>query len=243
MTQKVLAIADSHLSPIHQDLNTWYNLAKYVIRTKPDTIIHLGDVADFDSLCWLKKQRGSFTTEQEIECVERHLDAFEDVLQEYRNKCRQQKVAMYRPQKILCLGNHDVREGFTGVDEIFTERNWDVFDYGVAVNIGGVYFSHCMAKGLSQNACSTAEEILENWHGNIVVGHGHKCDYAETYSLDNNKILKAIKCPVFSNRKGLGLWAGQSRVKWSTGITEIEIDPAEGIETFVWRPMSCLTEI
>lgn len=242
MYKKVLVIADTHLSPFHQDLDTWRMLAKYAIKTKPDIIVHLGDVADMDSLCWLKNQRGPYTTDEELDCVARHLDAFEDILQQDRNRCRRQHITMYRPTKILCLGNHDVRNGFTGIDDIFTDRNWDVFDYGVAVNIDNVYFSHCMAKGLTSNACGTSDEILENWHGNIVCGHGHKCDYAETYSLSDHAILKAIKCPVFSNRCGLGLWAGQSRMKWSTGFTEIEIRDGE-IYSFVWRSMECLNEI
>lgn len=239
---KYLVIADSHISPTSPDIESWHNLGEYVVKTRPDIIIHLGDVADMDSLSWLKNSRGPYSTEEEMECVSAHLFAFEDVLLKDRQRSRQMKKRIYRPQKILCLGNHDVRNGFTGIDDLFTGCDWDVFGYLTPVSFEGdeIFFSHCMLKGTSSQACTTAAEIIENWHGNIVVGHSHLCDYAESYNLAIDKQVKAIKCPCFSNSRRLGEWATQSRMKWSTGFTEIETDG--GDITFCWRPMSCLVK-
>lgn len=231
---KILVIADSHISPSAPDLEDWENLGHYVVKTKPDCIVHLGDVADMDSLAWRKDARGVYTTEQELENVKQHLQAFENVIKIYQDKCRRQKEKIYRPKKFLCLGNHDIRNGYGGIDELFSNAGWSVTDYLEPLHLGDLTFCHTMMKGLSETPCITAEELLANWHGNIVVGHSHKLDYAESYAICSGERIRALKCPVF-NHVTPG-WGVQNQLKWATGFTEITTKPFQ----FVWRDMSCL---
>lgn len=234
---KILVISDSHISPSVPNVEDWEALGHYVVKTKPDCIVHLGDVADMDSLAWRKDARGLYTTEQELSNVKQHLKAFEDVLRAYQDKCRRQKEKIYKPKKYLCLGNHDIRNGYTGIEDLFTSCGWSVSDYLEPITIDGVSFCHCMMKGLSELPCVTAEELLANWHGNVVVGHSHKLDYAESYSLAIADRIRALKCPIFNSTTPA--WAVQTHYKWAQGFTEISTKPFQ----FVWRDISCLQKI
>ena len=232
----ILVISDTHIDPAHPFPELWKMLGEYCVRTKPEYIVHLGDVADLNSRAWLKAARGLYTSEQEIDSVREHLEAFSQVLLDYNKMRRTMKKALYRPKKILCLGNHDIRQDSTDIADLFTDYGWDVYDYLQPVQIEGVSFAHCMSKGLSGYMCTTAQELLENWHSNIVVGHGHHRDFAESYSLAINEQIVALKSPVFNLNEPE--WAGQSCNKWSRGFTEIDTNPFR----FVWRDLSCLLE-
>lgn len=234
-----LVISDSHIDPSCPNVNEWKQLGEYCVSHQPDYIIHLGDVANLNSLAWLKAARGELTTEQELAVVSEHLEAFENVIKAYNNKRRRDKKKLYRPKKVLTLGNHDVRNGNTGIEELFDSHRWDVHDYLDWVRIEDITFCHCMHKGLSDNVCTTAQELLENWHGSIVVGHGHCQDFATSYSVADDKPLIALKSPVF-NSYDTG-WAVQTRDKWSRGFTWIDNSKGQPFE-FTWKDMSCLSE-
>ena len=231
---KILVIGDSHINPAIPNVTDWQRLGEYVIKTKPDAIVHLGDVADFASLAWYKAQRGEFTTEQEMEQVSLHIKAFEDVIKAEQDRNRRDHKTIYRPEKFLCLGNHDVRQGFTGIQDLFESLDWIVADYLQPVVLDGVAFCHCMMRGLTDTPCTTAEELLQQWHGTIVVGHGHLRDYSESFSIGTQQTIRALHCPMF-NSDDIG-WALQIRNKWSRGFTEINTQPFQ----FIWRDMSCL---
>lgn len=231
---RILVIADSHITPTAPNVDEWKALGEYVVKHKPEFIVHLGDVADLDSLAWMKNARGLYSTDEEMEVVRQHLFAFEEVLLAERQKNRHDKKAIYRPKKILCLGNHDVRQGFTGIEDLFTDLGWDVAPYLEPVEVDGVNFCHCMMRGITDSPCTTSAELLQNWHGNIVVGHGHRRDYAEDFCLASGELIHALKCPVFNGDDSR--WAVQARNKWARGFTEINTNPF----TFIWRDISCL---
>lgn len=232
---KYVVISDSHISPTCPNVRDWRKLGEYCVKHRIDYIIHLGDVADLDSLAWLKASRGNYTTEEELATVAKHLNAFEEVIQDEQAKNRRQHMTIYRPKKVLCLGNHDVRNGYTGIQDLFVSKDWIVKGYLEQCNINGMNFAHCMMKGLSDVPCTTAQELLENWHSTCIVGHSHIRDYAESFSLELNDKIYAIKCPVFNNND-TG-WAVQTRQKWSRGFTEID---DTDYFSFVWRPIECL---
>lgn len=233
---KILVIADTHISPSNVEVNKelWSRLGEYCVRTRPDYIVHLGDVGDFNSQAWLKAVRGMHTLEEELESVSECLTAFEQELTDFNRHQRIMKKKLYRPSKILTLGNHDIRNGITNVQEMFEDYNWYVEDHLRPVIVEDITFCHSMCKGLSDNPCTTAQELIENWHSNIVVGHGHHKDFFESYSMSLGSKITALKSPVFGLDNSE--WAIQIQNKWSTGFTEITTDPF----SFVWRNLECL---
>lgn len=235
---KILVIGDSHINPdnVDESCDNFHKLALYCCKTKPDAIVHLGDVADLKSLSWLIKDRGVYTTEEELEAVKTCLFTFEQTLAGYNNYLREIHKKLYRPQKYLTLGNHDTRNGYTGISDLFETYQWTVADYLQPVTLDDVTFCHLMYKGLSSNPCLTAEELLANWHSNIIVGHGHHRDFSESYSFVNCKQITALKSPCFMSEPSD--WALQTCNKWSLGFTEVDTNPF----SFTWRTMKCLSD-
>lgn len=234
-----LVIADSHINPSNaaEAVELWYRLGKYCTKVKPSIIVHLGDVADLSSQAWKVSARGDYSLEEEAQFVELVLGAFEAAIEEYNNSQRKKKKKLYKPSKYLTLGNHDIRNGVTVIEDIFTGHGWNVVDYQQPLNLKGITFCHCMAKGLSDQMCVTAQELVENWGNDIVVGHGHHKDFFESYSLAAHKKITALKCPCFT--LGDYDWATQTQLKWSRGFTEIKLEPFETF-SFVWRNLGCL---
>lgn len=226
---KVVVISDTHLTPYAQDLDTWTRFAKWCTKNRPQYIVHLGDVADFQSCVWLKKDRGDYDTTEEISNVRNHLKAFEEVLDKYNEGRRAGHRKMYQPIKILCIGNHDKRsvESEQAIRDIF--KGWNVYDYQSPVVIDNILFCHNTFKD-----SMSAKELIEAFHCSCVVGHSHIREYAESYNPVSCEKLHAIKCPMFSNNELE--WAGLANETWSRGFTVIETDPFE----FTWKEMTCL---
>ena len=234
---KFLVLADSHINPSCPNVEEWEGLGKFVLDYKPDCIVHLGDLADLQSQARYTSQRGLYTLGEEMECVAEHVHAFEDVLLKDRIQSRAMKKKQYKPRKVFCLGNHDVRNNITDIEEFMTDCGWEVHDYLEPVTIEGITFAHCMMKELSEQPCTTAEELLQNWHSDVVVGHSHVQDYAESYNIGTDKRIHAIKCPSF-NSYDTG-WAVQTRNKWARGFLLLKTNPFE----FMWKDITCLQKI
>lgn len=234
----ILVISDTHINPSQKTPEElWYRLGKYCTITQPSVIIHLGDVADLSSQAWKVAARGPYSLEEESKKVIEVLDCFEEAIAEYNREQRRKKKKTYKPVKYLTLGNHDIRNGVTVIEDIFSDRGWNVIDYLQPLTIYGVTFCHSMHKGLSDLMCTTAQELLENWHGDIVVGHGHHKDFFESYSVGQHRKVTALKSPVFTVEDYD--WANQTQDKWSRGFTEIDIKPFDTF-SFVWRDLACL---
>lgn len=236
---KVLVISDTHINPrnVKESEELWQKLAVYCAETKPEVIVHLGDVGDFDSQSWLIKNRGIYSLQEEIAAVNSCLKAFENTITAFNNYQRKCHHTLYRPEKVLTLGNHDVRNNITDVSDLFEGYGWTVVEYLEPVQVGDISFVHSASKGLSDNMCTTAQELVENWHGSLVVGHGHHKDYFESFSLPLNRVVFGMRCPAFMYQASN--WAKQTRKKWSLGFTEIDT----ATSSFVWKDISCLYQI
>jgi predicted phosphodiesterase len=229
-----VVISDSHIAPDRPCDRYWSKLGEYVVKNKPKYIVHLGDVACLDSLAHFTSLRGDYSTDEELACVAKHLRAFEDKIRREQKKNRTDKKKIYRPIKILCLGNHDIRKDCTEIERIFKEWGWIVVPYLEPINIDGITFCHCMPRRNSDQMCTTAEELLQTWHSNIVVGHSHVQDYAESYNVGTGKAIRAIKCPCFTSFPPQ--YTGFGYLTWPLGWLEISLNPFE----FTWRNIECL---
>lgn len=235
----LLVIADTHINPdnMAESIELWYRLGRYCTKVKPKTIVHLGDVADLSSQAWRVAARGKYSLEEECKTVSIVLAAFEKAIEDYNICQRRKKKKQYHPSKFLTLGNHDIRNGVTNIEDIFTDAGWVVVDYLHPLKLYNITLCHSMAKGLSDQMCTTAQELIENWGSDIVVGHGHHKDFYESYSMAVNRKITALKCPCFTVSDYD--WAAQTQYKWSRGFTEIKYKPYDTF-SFVWRDLSCL---
>lgn len=235
----ILVVSDSHINPdnLTESVDLWYRLGKYCVKTKPEIVVHLGDVADLSSQAWKVSARGKYSLEEEVKAVHTVLDAFEEAINEYNRKQHKKKKKQYKPSKYLTLGNHDIRGGVTVIEELFETYDWNVVEYLEPLHLKGITFCHCMCKGTSDIMCTTAQELLENWGADIVVGHGHHKDFSTSYSMAIHRPITALKCPAFTF--GDYAWAVQTQYKWNRGFTEIE-PGIFGNLNFVWKDLECL---
>ena len=228
---KYLIISDTHISPFKPQLKEWSNLARYIVKHKPDFIIHLGDVAELDSQARYVKDKGVFTLEEELNAVKEHLNILSTELKNLQDKQKAQKIKVYRPRLILCLGNHDVRKDTDYIKSIFELYGWEVYDEHFVNE--DIAFAHYLTKGLSEFACVTPQELLENNHCSCVVGHSHIKGYAESYNPVTGKKIFAIKCPIFTNYKHPE-YSQKHQDKYSRGFTILDTDKGE----FQWKTMN-----
>lgn len=234
----VLVISDTHINPDDSTSEElWRQLGRYCVETKPDYIVHLGDTGDYNSQAWLKSARGPYTLEQELDSVKRCIIAFQREIVNFNVSQRRSKHKQYKPKRVLTLGNHDTRNDIAAVQELFEHYGWSVYNYLEPFQLDGVSFVHAMHKGLSEIMCTTAQELIENWHGNIVVGHGHHKDFHESFSLATNETITALRSPVFTLEEPK--WCVQTSKKWSRGFTELTTKPF----TFVWRELDELKTV
>ena len=228
---KVVVISDTHLTPGTSEETLWKSFARWCTKHRPQYIIHLGDVADFTSCVWLKRERGTHTTSEEVRNVSKHLEAFEKVLDDYNKGRRAGHRKMYKPMKLLCIGNHDRRseESEQAMKDLFSSKGWEICEYQEPVMIEGILFCHNTYKD-----SRSAKELLETYHCSCVIGHSHTREYAESYNPVYDERIYAIKCPMFTQNELE--WGKLANESWSRGFTVIETEPF----SFTWKELTCL---
>ena len=127
----VLVIGDTHDSPhIPQDRFKW--IARYIKKSKPDYIIHIGDFGSFDSLYFFQandtqqgKLKDAFMID--INSMRVALDILNDAVAEIPHH--------------ICLGNHELRvhkfeEKIPEIQGMMKKELYNSFyDYSYSVNI------------------------------------------------------------------------------------------------------------
>ena len=171
---------------------------EYIAAKRPDAIVHLGDHADMSSLSSYDKGKRSFEGRRyrkDIDAARRAMDAFMEPIA---------KAKGYKPQMVLCLGNHEDRisraindqpelEGVIGVDDLrYAEYGWAVHPFLNVVMVGGVAFSHYFVSGSMGRAITTAAGLLTKRFQSCVAGHQQGYDSARRYRADGRAIIGII---------------------------------------------------
>jgi predicted phosphodiesterase len=168
---KVLILPDTH-APYH-DERAWKLVMKVARRIKPDTIIHLGDLADFYKVSNHSKDPARTLS-------------FKDELKGV-HALRAELDRLGAKRKIFIEGNHEERFrryladkapelfGIVTTDELLklTENDWEFVPYRSAAKVGRVYFTHDTGGG---GKYSTAH-ALDSYQHSVVIGHHHSIQY------------------------------------------------------------------
>ena len=137
---------------------------------RPDTIVVLGDFADFYAVSFHSKDpRRALTLESEVKDVRLGLDALD---------------SLGASRKVFVAGNHEHRLerylcdkapalfGLVDVPELFElkDRDWEYVPYMDGIDIGKLYVTHDLGK-CGKYAIQSARDDVE---GNVVIGHIHR---------------------------------------------------------------------
>lgn len=202
----ILCIGDPHSTVDHP--NDRFELAgKYILETKPDIIVCLGDFASMDSLSNFDKGKRCFEGRRVKKDIAAAIDANEKLWAEvnnYNDMRRKNRDKQYKPRKVMTLGNHEFRveraievdpelEGLISIADLQYERfGWEVVDYNVPIFIEGIAFAHTFPTGVSGQPISginIARALLQKNYQSSVVGHNHLRDFYADTRADGKRIL------------------------------------------------------
>ena len=182
-------------------------IGKYILNTKPDVIIQIGDFCDLSGLSLYSKGKLEGENVRLIDDIQWCRKAQRTLLKPIRDYNRHQKRIKhktYRPEMYVTLGNHENRlmrfindnPAFYGFfdDDIFDfEKNgWKVIPFLEVLTINGVHFSHYFQTTSMGNPASTARNLLTRKMSSCVQGHKQGLDWAHTYTPDGKKISAII---------------------------------------------------
>jgi hypothetical protein len=188
-----LYIPDSQVKPgVSLDYLEW--IGKYIVRKRPDVIVHAGDFADMESLSSYDK--GKRTAEGKR--VQLDIDAAREGWKRLNEPIvqlqREQFLAgepVYMPRKLVTLGNHEDRitrhvnanpelHGFLSIDSLgLDEYGWEVHDFKKPVVVDGIAYVHYWENVMTGRPLSgTAANMLKTIGQSFTMGHRQTLDIA-----------------------------------------------------------------
>lgn len=118
-----LIISDVQVRP-GRDYRFLEAIGNYIIETRPDVVVNIGDFADMESLCTYDKGTKSFEGRRytnDVEAAQEAMYTMLEPLYKYKNRLRRNKHKMYSPRMVLTYGNH---ECFDDKTEVLTRTGW-----------------------------------------------------------------------------------------------------------------------
>ena len=200
-------IPDTQVSPEHDAFEHLTAAGNYIIERKPDTIIHLGDHWDMNSLSsydkGTKKAEGKRVFE-DIQSGIAGMEALMAPINAYNARRKKHKMKLYKPKLHFCLGNHEERimrhvnanpelHGFLGYKDLELEQfGWTVHDFLELVELDGVVYSHFMANpNTGKPWGGVAKTRLNNVGFTFTMGHQQGKDLAEK-TMANGQTIRAL---------------------------------------------------
>jgi predicted phosphodiesterase len=169
---KLLLVPDCHV-PFHDD-RAWKLMMKVARQFKPDTVVHLGDLADFYSVSAHSKnpERGGLLEQELIEVKKKRaeLDRLKPKRKVFVEGNHEQRLIRYLQDKAPELN------GLISLDSLLklSENGWEHVPYRSHIKIGKLYLTHDVGSG---GKYSTAR-AMETFQHSVAIGHHHAMQYA-----------------------------------------------------------------
>lgn len=202
VSQTHLFIPDSQVRPgVCLEYLRW--IGEYIVRKKPDVIVHAGDFADMESLSTYDKGKKSAEgkrVQADIDVAIFGMATLLGPLKRLQDEQRASGVEVYSPRLVLTLGNHEARidrhveanpelHGFLSIASLEYEKfGWEVVPFLTPINIGGInychYFPNVMTgKPLSGSAMGMLKTIGESFS----MGHRQTLDVTTRFLPTSGK--------------------------------------------------------
>lgn len=249
MTSKnILVIPDIHCTP-EEDNSRADWLSKFIIDTKPDIVINMGDQFDMASLSSYDKGKRAFHGKSFKRDLESGLE-FHDRLWS-PVKATKKKL----PYRIVLEGNHEHRieraldlspelEGTIGFrDYDFDSYYNEVVRYSGGtpgiIELQGVLFAHYFISGVMGRPMGgkwPAKAILEANKQSSIQSHIHTLDFAKTVTQGGRAVNSAVVGCYHEKAPG---WAGNISHFWVPGVAMLH-DCEGGDFDFQWIGIKAL---
>lgn len=203
---RILVIGDPHVrtSDSPKARKRWRALARFAIRNRPDVIVWIGDHWDMTCLPQTAKSRGGpgrkanvrkTTFLQDIQAGRDAIVDFQDEIDRYNRRSSRsgRKWAVFKPRKVFCLGNHEMRVDESGgtieeyvdlinvktwITDWLAARGFEVVPFLETIELGGVFFVHYHKSGLMGRAVPMTQAIAKIGRSSVW-GHSHTMAYLE----------------------------------------------------------------
>ena len=178
-----------------------------IVDYKPDVVVHLGDHADMPSLS-THDVKGSKYFEglrykKDIEVAKEGMKMLLAPLKDMQARQKKNKEKVYKPRKVLLLGNHENRidrainnnptlEGLISTKDLEYEKDWEVSPFLHPVFINGVGFNHYWPVGAMGRPAGSASAIVSKLHMSCVAGHQQGKQVAYGKRADGKPICAII---------------------------------------------------
>lgn len=215
MVQRYGIFEDTHTP--HENKRVVDAACQYMEVYKPDHLIHLGDVGDYESVSfWLRNKK----KELEGLKLQNDLNSAADILKLFAS------IAPNATKTVL-LGNHDhwvydyinehpELEGLFSVERSYREVGWTTIPWNELYKIGKLYLTH----GLYTNLYHAAKTV-HSLSASCLYGHCHD-DQKHTVSfLDGEKSAQSIGCMCDMNP---GYLKGRPK-RWVNGFATVDVLP------------------
>lgn len=230
MSKSLLVIPDQHAEDGFDNDRADF-LSKYIIDTKPDIVVNIGDAADMTSLSSYDKGKRSFQGKSYAKDIQAHLDFQDRVWAPVKSKKKKM------PDRYFFLGNHCQRieraldlspelAGTVGYDDLqledyYNEVIWYDGDTPGIKIIEGIAFAHYFITGVSGKPVSgehQAYTLLSKNFQSCVQGHTHTLDFCDRVNA-NGKRIQGLVCGVYQEHQSP--WAGERNKLWWRGLVTL----------------------
>ena len=240
----LLIIGDPHAHPDY-DNKRFTALGKYILKTKPDIIVCLGDFADMPSLSSYDKGTKGFEGRRYKKDVNAVIDAQEKLfapIKSYNKRQAEKHQTRYKPKWHMTLGNHEDRinratnanpelDGAISIDDLqYKKFGWHLTPFKQALTLYGISFSHYFTGGVAGRPISSthvAHALVSKLHCSSVQGHSHLYNHAEQTRPDGQKIF-GLSGGCFSHPTYTENWCKDTEYQWWRGIIMLEGLDGEG---------------
>lgn len=220
-----LVIGDAHADPkVSNRRFDW--LGEFILETRPDVIVDIGDWVDMASLSTYDKGRQTAWGNSFLKDCEASKDASK------RAFGRIGSVKGYKPKIIRLCGNHDQGridkfvndnpelEGLVSIDKLGLDMyGAEVVSFRNIKIIDGIAYCHFFYDRDSRYPLQTARAVLTKKVHSAAFGHTHIRDFAETVRADGSRVaVTNVGCFLDPERKGFGYAGLQGVERWWSGL-------------------------
>ena len=212
-----IVIPDTHV-PLH-DKKQWCAIKKLIKHNKPDMLIHLGDLGEWDSVShWKYKRRKKPPVDYIIPDVEKDLVAVSMFMDEINE--------LGINKKYLTMGNHDMwmehfKEEYPHIDPRYTLsylpwKGWEIIPEYEHLIIGNMHFYHGHAYG----GIHHARKHQQSYNVDIMYGHYHSLQVyrgSDYFGGHTSYCLGALK----QSTNNANQWVKARAINWNTTIAWI----------------------
>jgi len=186
-----LVIPDTQIRP-GISVNHLNALGNYIVHTKPDNIIMLGDWCDVHSLSSYDVGRlagEGARYEEDIEASKGAMSILFEPINQWNERKRRNKERQYKPDLLMLLGNHENRinrhvnnypvlQGRLSTEDLGYESfGWRVLDFLEVEEVDGILYSHYFPRNAqgrivqTHHGCTNAAMQVQREGQSCTSGH------------------------------------------------------------------------